>query len=186
MNIHEKKINIKNELLHKELKKTGKNSFAKWEYFELGDFLPDIIELQHKHGVDDNISINRELATLRLTNIEDKDDFTETTIPYELAEMKSNGGAPSKVDIVQRVGATVSYYQRYLYKLGYGITDKDILDAVQGESNFDKINKLVQGRLKPVEIKGIIKELFHEEKKVNDLNSEEYELLYDRIAEEVI
>ena len=189
MNIYGKTIALKNEIIKLGLKKSGKNDYSKYDYFELGDFLPDVIRLQGELGIDDTINITKEIASIRLTNVDDANDFKESGIPYEEAQMLAKGGAPSKVDNIQRLGATVSYLQRYLYKLVYNITEKDMVEAnqkkIEQESNFDKINAIVKGKLKPTEVTAIIKELFHEPKKVNQLNAEEFELLKERIVEEI-
>ena len=42
MNIYEKIAKIRVDLYNADLKKSGYNSFGKWHYFELGDFLPFI------------------------------------------------------------------------------------------------------------------------------------------------
>ena len=44
MNIYKKIQAVKKELSERELKKSGENTFSKFKYYELGDFLPSIIE----------------------------------------------------------------------------------------------------------------------------------------------
>ena len=42
LNIYQKIQKARVELQNSKLKKSGKNDFSKYEYFELGDFLPNI------------------------------------------------------------------------------------------------------------------------------------------------
>ena len=51
INIYKKIQKVKKELSERELKKSGKNTFSGFEYYELGDFMPSIIELCDKYGL---------------------------------------------------------------------------------------------------------------------------------------
>ena len=51
MNIYQKIQAVKKELSERELKKSGENKFSGFKYYELGDFLPSIIELCAKYGL---------------------------------------------------------------------------------------------------------------------------------------
>lgn len=140
MNIYKKIITIKKELAELELQKSGKNEFSKFEYFEKADFMPSLIMLQEKYGVDDTIKISRikDQCLLILTNVDDSTDFKEVEIPYEEAQMLAKGGAPSKTDNIQRLGATTSYLTRYLYLIGYNLTDGDMLEAYRKQVEKDE------------------------------------------------
>ena len=45
MSIYHKIQKVKLELSSRELKKSGENTYSGFKYYELGDFLPSIIEL---------------------------------------------------------------------------------------------------------------------------------------------
>jgi hypothetical protein len=51
MNIYEKLQKIKLELLEANIKKTGENKFSKFKYYELSDFVPEIVKLCEKHKI---------------------------------------------------------------------------------------------------------------------------------------
>lgn len=127
--IYKKMAAIKKELQNIVLKKTGKNEYAKFDYFELGDFLSDVVRLNEQHGVDDTIQISKkdETAKMILTDVTEG-DFKVVEIPYCEAEMLAKGGAPSNVDAIQRNGSTITYLRRYLYITAYDILENDSID----------------------------------------------------------
>lgn len=127
--IYKKMAIIKKELQNIVLKKTGKNEFAKFDYFELGDFLSDVVRLNEQYGVDDTIQISKkdETAKMILTDVVEG-DFKVVEIPYCEAEMLAKGGAPSNVDAIQRNGSTITYLRRYLYITAYDILENDSID----------------------------------------------------------
>ena len=56
MTIYHKIQKVKLELSSRELKKSGENTYSGFKYYELGDFLPSIIELCDKYGLCTKIS----------------------------------------------------------------------------------------------------------------------------------
>jgi len=190
--IYSKIAKIKQELLEKEIKKTGKNKYAGFSYFELDDILPSIIFLNNKNGVDDTVQINNELASLILTDVEDNTQKT-VTIPYVEAQMLAKGGAPSKVDNIQKLGASITYLRRYLYMTAYNITEKDIIDSMDNTSKQDEpvsqkqqIWEMIDKTdIKPAEVASFIKNLFHNQIDANDLNKDQFKQLKDKIKEEL-
>ena len=65
-NLNESIINIRVKLQNAKLKKSGKNKFAGFDYFELADFLPKLNELMLEEGVNDRFYIKDDYATLEL------------------------------------------------------------------------------------------------------------------------
>ena len=51
LNLYQKLQKVRVELQNSKLKKSGKNTFSKYEYFELGDFLPKVNELCEKYNL---------------------------------------------------------------------------------------------------------------------------------------
>ena len=51
INIYQKLQKSRVELQAKNLKKSGKNSYSNYEYFELGDFLPGVNEVCNNNGL---------------------------------------------------------------------------------------------------------------------------------------
>lgn len=137
--LNESIINIRVELQNIDLKKSGKNKFAGFDYFELSDFLPTLNKLMLEEGVNDNFQIDNDIAKLVLIKGEEKQEYT---IPFVLfATPLNKQGQPSMQDI-QYLGALNTYYKRYLYLNAFGITDGDVIDALDN-SNMTKQELLI-------------------------------------------
>jgi len=108
------------------IKKSGKNDFAKYDYYELGDFLPKINELMLGKNLTSNISFTNELATLTIIDTDKPEDTIVFTSPMSDASLKGCHN-------VQNLGATQSYLRRYLYMNAFEIVEHDALDATTGK-----------------------------------------------------
>ena len=127
MKLNESIIKIRVDLQKSKLKKSGKNKYAGFEYYELSDFLPQLNELMLKEGVNDIVSIENNEATLTLTKGEEKNIYK---IPFVLFETPlTKEGKPSMQDI-QYLGALNTYYKRYLYLNAFGITDGEVIESI--------------------------------------------------------
>ena len=140
MNIYEKVQKIKVELLDCKLKKSGKNKFAGFEYYELGDIMPDIIRLCDKYKVCTSISFNLDLAMLSAFDSEDDKScvgadrrIVVTTPTAELIIKGSNA--------IQALGGMQTYMRRYLYMAMFDICENDTFDAVSGKTEKAKNQK---------------------------------------------
>ena len=142
-NLNESIIQIRVDLQNSKIKKSGKNKYAGFDYYELADFLPKLNELMLKYGVNDKFTIEEEKATLKLIK---GDESQVYNIPFErfetpLVYKKDKNGSfikdkngeliqiPSMQDI-QYLGALNTYYKRYLYLNAFGITDGEVIDSM--------------------------------------------------------
>ena len=121
MSVHLKLMQARVDLQAEKLSKSGKNKFAGYSYFELGDFLPQIQNIFFRIGLCGYISFDKELATLTITDVHDQTEIVITS-PMEPANLK--GMHP-----VQNLGAVISYIRRYLWMTALEIVEHDILDA---------------------------------------------------------
>ncbi len=151
-NLNESIIEIRCELQAKNLKKSGKNKFAGFDYFELSDFLPTLNELMKKYKINDVFTIKDGIASLTLILGEEKQEYTMPFVIFDtpLAFKKDKNGnyvkdkngdyiqVPSMQDI-QYLGALNTYYKRYLYLNAFGITDGEIIDSMDN-SDLEEIN----------------------------------------------
>lgn len=134
MNLNETIIKIRVELQNSKIKKSGKNRFAGFEYFELADFLPKLNELMLEYGVNDRYTIDNDLAKLELIKGEERQEYT---MPFVIFPTPLNkNGTPSMQDI-QYLGALNTYYKRYLYLNAFGITDGEVIDSMDS-ANLQK------------------------------------------------
>lgn len=125
--LNESIIKIRCALQKKNLKKSGKNKFAGFDYFELADFLPTLNELMQAEGVNDLFTIEEDYATLRIVKGEEMNIYRIPFVQFPTPLNKQ--GQPSMQDI-QYLGALNTYYKRYLYLNAFGITDGDVIDAM--------------------------------------------------------
>lgn len=122
------------ELQQKNIKKSGKNKFAGYDYFELSDILPPINELQAKYKTCSFVSFNSEEAALKIVNAEDPKEEIVFTSPIAGLNLK---GAHE----IQNLGGVQTYSRRYLYLNAFEIIENEYFDAVQGKEQTQAKNK---------------------------------------------
>ena len=112
-------------LLNTELKKSGHNKFAGYQYFELGDFLPAIQRIFDAVGLCGIVSFDAHIASLRIVDVEDNSEVIFTS-PMGSAALKG-------CHEVQNIGAVETYQRRYLYVAAMEIVEHDALEATTGK-----------------------------------------------------
>ena len=172
LNIYEKITNIKSDFLKANVKKSGKNKFANYTYYELADITPVLIELCKQYGIFTKFSYTKGEATLEIVNIENPNEREIYTSPMEELELKG-------CNKIQALGGCETYSRRYLYMSAFDIIENDMFDAVVSEEKekqttdnniFLKIKKLMQDKnVLPNEISE------HFEKNNADMTQEELE-----------
>jgi len=140
MSVYKKLQTARLMLQSMQLKKSGKNKFAGYEYFELGDFLPAIQDICGQVGVCGAINFTPELATLTIYDIEKAGDKVEFSCPMSSAQLKG-------CHDVQNMGAVITYLRRYLWTNAFEIVEHDALDAVMGK---DEPAKKPEPKIEPV------------------------------------
>ena len=109
------------------LKKTGKNTFAGYDYFELGDFLIPALDVFDEVGLCATISFDRELATMTIRDLDNPEDTILITSPMGSAALKG-------CHEVQNIGAVETYQRRYLWVAALEIVEHDALDKTTGKA----------------------------------------------------
>ncbi len=127
INIYQKMQAIKGELLEMNLKKSGLNKFANFSYYELSDFLPQIIKLCNKYNLFTQINFNKENGTLTIVNAENTDETISYITPTEELELKG-------CNKIQALGGIQTYLRRYLYMNAFDITENDLFDNIIGKN----------------------------------------------------
>lgn len=136
-NLNDSIISIRVSLQNLKLKKSGKNKFAGFEYYELADFLPALNELMQKENINDQFTIENDMAILILRKGEESQEYK---MPFKIFDTPLNkDGKPSMQDI-QYLGALNTYYKRYLYLNAFGITDGEIIDSMD-TNDLKKVDK---------------------------------------------
>jgi len=136
MSVYKKLQEARILLQNTSLKKSGKNKFANYEYFELGDFLPTIQNIFTKVGLCGTVSFGTELASLSIVDIDDTNQSILFTSPMSTAELKG-------CHAIQNLGAVQTYLRRYLWVVAMDIVEHDALDATTGKDDPKKAEPTV-------------------------------------------
>lgn len=134
MNIYQKLQKCRVELQNSNLKKSGNNKFAGYDYFELGDFLPKINELMMENGLASSICFMNDIAILRIIDADKPEDSIEFTSPIANAQLKG-------CHDIQNLGAVQTYLRRYLWTNAMEIVEHDPLDATTGKTDKNEEEK---------------------------------------------
>lgn len=121
MSVYKKLMQARVKLHSMELKKSGENKFAGYRYFELGDFLPQTMQVFNDLGLCSVVSFESDYASLTITDTEDN---SYITMKSPMAEANLKGAHP-----IQNLGAVESYQRRYLWMAAMEIVENDIIDA---------------------------------------------------------
>jgi hypothetical protein len=123
------------------VKKSGKNSYAGYTYYELSDIIPAINKLADKLKFCCIINFTNDLAKLDFCDLE-KDERITFTSPMSSASLKG-------CHEVQNLGAVETYIKRYLYQNCFEIVEGDALDSTMNPAE-DKKTEDVEALIKQV------------------------------------
>ena len=144
MNVFEKLNEARIRFQNANVKKSGKNSYAGYTYYELADILPAINKIAQELKFSCIVNFTPDLATLDFVDCEKNEKITFTS-PMSEASLK---GAME----VQNTGAVITYLKRYLYQNCFEIVEDDTLDATlnpneKGGSEIDNLIAQVKARM---------------------------------------
>ena len=122
MNIYQKVNELRIDFLSKPHRKTGKNAFAGFSYFELQDFIPQVLADCTKHGICPRFYVTEGKAFLALYNAEKPDEMLNFSAPFGGCQL--NG-----CHEVQNIGASITYMRRYLWSMVLELVENDTVDA---------------------------------------------------------
>lgn len=125
--IYHKLADARSDFHKLELKKSGRNAFAGFDYFELSDFVLQGMECMKANGLLPVISFpHRDGVSLAVMSIYDMDSGEHIEIESPMSE-----SSVSKQP-VQNLGACHTYLRRYLWYTAMEVIEHDALDAVVG------------------------------------------------------
>ena len=137
MSVYKKLQEARIDLQSRPLKKSGRNKFAGFEYFELGDFLPTIQNIFTEKGLCGTITFYTDIAILTIVDVDKPEDKIEFKSPMSTAELKG-------CHAIQNLGAVQTYLRRYLWVAAMEIVEHDSLDAVAGKDEPKKAEPTVE------------------------------------------
>lgn len=162
--LNESIIKIRVKLQETNLKKSGKNKFAGFDYFELADFLPTLNKLMLEEGINDKFYIKDDLATLEIQKGEEVNVYTMPFVLFETpVNIKTNDKTGEVREVksmqdIQYLGALNTYYKRYLYLNAFGITDGEVIDSMNNEELGKKVKPKASSKATEKQLE-IVKEL---------------------------
>ncbi len=106
---------------HRSLKKSGKNKFAGYEYFELQDILPTAHDVFNKVGLCGVFSIFDNVASLQVYETD-----TGASISFQSPLVMAEN---AKGQAIQSMGSTHTYFRRYLWLMALELTEHDAVDS---------------------------------------------------------
>ena len=120
MSIYRKLAAAREDFHSRKLTKSGRNTFVKFNYFELGDFLVPGMDALKKQGLTPIVSFSEDMATI--TVFDGEGQQIVITSPIAPAEVK--GAQP-----VQQLGAMQTYMRRYMWTLLLEIIEHEAVDT---------------------------------------------------------
>jgi hypothetical protein len=146
MSVYRKLQAARAEFLLTPIKKSGKNKFAGFEYFELSDFIPTVSKLFDIAGLCGVVRFTDAEATLTVYDA-DGDGSIVFTSPFVMAEN-------AKGQAIQSLGSTHTYFRRYLWLLAMDIVEVDLVDAAAPAEPVKKVAPKPEPKKEPVKIEG--------------------------------
>lgn len=143
MSVYKKLQEARVMLHHTQLNKSGKNKFANFNYFELGDFIPQVTDIFNKVGLCGVVSFTGDTAYLTVHETEG-DGFITFTSPLVYASVE-------KTQPIQNLGSTHTYLRRYLWLMCMEITENDVVDSVEPKAPVKPVSNTIN--VKPGEAK---------------------------------
>jgi hypothetical protein len=131
-NVYQKLLEARALFLEKGIGKSGKNMSLQFKYFELDDIVPVATAIFQKVGLIALVTFSPDIACLEIVNTEDGNDRVSFTAPVVVSE------GNKAVTPVQAMGATITYYRRYLYMMALDICEPDAIDPVGGNEPAPK------------------------------------------------
>ena len=123
-NVYQKLLEARKKFLEANPSKTGKNMHLAFKYFELDDIIPIATKIFDEIGLISLISMNHDTAVMQICNTDNAEERISFTAPIIM--LPENKGT----NAVQALGATITYFRRYLYMIALDICEPDSIDPV--------------------------------------------------------
>ena len=169
------KLNTVRAELSKDLQKSGKNSYSKYDYFQLKDFMPQAIKLCEQYGLFTKFWIDKEKLELpaKITNTQTfneagqavitevkEENFTYVEYAYLLViDTESEDIIEFKKETrecqvqaaqpIQNLGSKSTYMKRYMYIDVFEINENDEIEENAGKPEPKIEKKTTRSSSKP-------------------------------------
>ena len=141
MSIFKKIADVQMELQKVEFTKSGHNKFGNFKYFELDDIMPCIQTKCYDHDLMMQFLFTDKKATLMIVDVTNGDRFCNEIPMPDVKELNK------KMNVVQSLGAYITYLKRYLLLNTFCICEKSVIDSDAMSSMANQ--KAASGNVKP-------------------------------------
>jgi hypothetical protein len=122
MNVYQKLLKARIEFMNDGVQKSGKNMHLAFKYYELDDIVPVANRIFDKLGLLPVVSFSNEMAMMKIIDTSNPESNVDFFAP--LVVIAENKGT----NAVQAMGASITYYRRYLYMMALDICEADEID----------------------------------------------------------
>lgn len=163
-NVYQRLQEARVELQKLNLKKTGKNTYSNFTYYELGDFLPYLNNIMLSNGLMTAFSIIKtetvEEAVLEVFNALTPSEKVIFRLPTAEAEIGKKKDGTGGADPIQNLGGKTTYMRRYLMMIAFEIVESDYVDKNPVvEEIDDKSKEKIDGAKSMDELKQVYEDL---------------------------
>lgn len=123
MNVYQKLLKARQMFIEKGVKKSGRNMSLEYKYFELEDIVPVATEIFAEIGLVPIVNFTETNAFMHLYDTEGDNNSIAFAAPLKVCD--TNRGTTE----IQAMGATITYYRRYLYMIALDICEPDAVDG---------------------------------------------------------
>lgn len=127
MSVHQKLAEVHMKLMSMKITKSGYNGHKHFNYYELEDIIPPVTQECYNQQLTLEFAFCEDVAILKIVDWENPRDYIpfRVRIPEIIVPSKNPNN-----QIIQTLGADISYLQRYLLKLAFPcLSDKDTIDS---------------------------------------------------------
>jgi hypothetical protein len=143
MNTFQKLNELRAEVLKSPIKKSGFNKFQNYEYFELKDFMPVVINKMKELGLCAYDRMVEDMFVLTMVNAEDPtDERIDFSIPWSMSTTTNNP--------VQNEGSSITYFRRYVWSMALELIETEVIDA-QDQKVQPKIAKASKEQIEAIQ-----------------------------------
>lgn len=174
MNVYARLLEARRIFHSKEITKSGWNDYSKYHYFQLADFVKELISIFQNVGLLSHVWFTKEMAYMDIININNPNERITFSSPMAGAQLKGTHE-------IQQIGAVETYQRRYLYLAALDIVEHDGIDsAVAYDDAFTRMKKAKDLR----ELQSVFADEYQattDKKEKADLKSE-----YDKLKKQFI
>lgn len=128
-NIYQRLMQARIDFAKKNVKPSGYNGHADFEYYELKDIIPVANKVFADNDLMFTVTFSEGLCCGLVYDLLKKDEPIVFTLPHE----KIAEPAKFRMNEVQALGSEVTYLRRYVYMLALDIVDADTIDVADKE-----------------------------------------------------